>query len=163
MAAIKLNLLHLHVTDDQAFRLEVDAAPEMARRSCKPGESYSRRELAGLVKEGKQVGITVMVELVRSLNFYALALHFVRLPLSVWCWSHLSKVFLFFALFALTQVPQIDHASIRVHTRGARAHTQPRHTHTPRTTPHTDAHTHRMHTHTTHIMHITHTMTYTHG
>ena len=47
MAFYKLNVLHLHLSDDQGFRLQSDAYPELAS-----GESYGGSELRELVARG---------------------------------------------------------------------------------------------------------------
>ena len=54
----KLNVLHLHLTDDQGFRFRSDAYPELASP-----EAYSRAELAGLVAYAADRGIRVVPEL----------------------------------------------------------------------------------------------------
>ncbi len=59
MAFHKLNVLHLHLSDDQAFRFGSDAHPEMAT----PGEHYSREALAALVRDAAARGIRVVPEL----------------------------------------------------------------------------------------------------
>lgn len=54
----KLNVLHLHLTDDQGFRFRSDAYPELASP-----EAYSVAELAGLVAYAADRGIRVVPEL----------------------------------------------------------------------------------------------------
>ena len=54
----KLNVLHLHLTDDQGFRLRSEAYPELAS-----ADSYSLRELSGLVSYAADRGIRVVPEL----------------------------------------------------------------------------------------------------
>ena len=48
----KLNVLHLHLTDDQGFRFRSDAYPELASP-----EAYSVTELAGLVAYAADRGV----------------------------------------------------------------------------------------------------------
>lgn len=59
MAFYKLNVLHLHLSDDQAFRFHCAAYPELAH----PRQRYTRDELADLVREGADRGIRVVPEL----------------------------------------------------------------------------------------------------
>ena len=54
----KLNVLHLHLTDDQGFRLRSEAYSELAS-----ADSYSLRELSGLVSYAADRGIRVVPEL----------------------------------------------------------------------------------------------------
>lgn len=58
MAFYKLNVLHLHLSDDQAFRLRSKAFPRLASDS-----SYSPAELADLVRYAAARGIRVIPEL----------------------------------------------------------------------------------------------------
>ena len=58
MALCKLNVLHLHLTDDQGFRFPSRAYPELAS-----AESYSRHELRTLVAAAAERGIRVVPEL----------------------------------------------------------------------------------------------------
>ena len=59
MAFHKLNVLHLHLSDDQAFRFRGDAHPELATAAG----HYTRRELSALVREAAARGIRVVPEL----------------------------------------------------------------------------------------------------
>lgn len=54
----KLNVLHLHLTDDQGFRLRSEAYPELAS-----ADSYSLHELSGLVSYAADRGVRVVPEL----------------------------------------------------------------------------------------------------
>ncbi|MCZ6643463.1 MAG: family 20 glycosylhydrolase, partial [Gammaproteobacteria bacterium] len=58
MAFYKLNVLHLHLTDDQAFRFRSAAFPKLASDL-----SYSATELSGLVRYAAERGIRVIPEL----------------------------------------------------------------------------------------------------
>ena len=58
MALCKLNVLHLHLTDDQGFRLQSRACPKLAS-----AESYSRGELRTLAAAAADRGIRVIPEL----------------------------------------------------------------------------------------------------
>ena len=58
MALCKLNVLHLHLTDDQGFRFHSRAYPKLAS-----AKSYSRGELRTLVTAATERGIRVIPEL----------------------------------------------------------------------------------------------------
>ena len=58
MALCKLNVLHLHLTDDQGFRFQSRAYPKLAS-----AERYSRDELRRLVAAAADRGIRVIPEL----------------------------------------------------------------------------------------------------
>ena len=58
MAFYKLNVLHLHLTDDQGFRFRSDAYPELASR-----DAYSTAELKALVDYAADRAIRVVPEL----------------------------------------------------------------------------------------------------
>ena len=58
MAFYKLNVLHLHLSDDQAFRLQSETYPRLAG-----GESYSAAQLTELVGKAAERGIRVIPEL----------------------------------------------------------------------------------------------------
>ena len=58
MALCKLNVLHLHLTDDQGFRLQSRAYPKLAS-----ARSYSRGELRTLVAAANDRGIRIIPEL----------------------------------------------------------------------------------------------------
>ena len=58
MAFYRLNVLHLHLSDDQGFRLPSDAYPKLPSR-----EHYSADELRELVRRAGERGIRVVPEL----------------------------------------------------------------------------------------------------
>ncbi len=58
MALLKLNVLHLHLTDDQAFRLKLDCAPELAG-----DEHYARSAIDELVSYAADHGVRVVPEI----------------------------------------------------------------------------------------------------
>ena len=62
MALFKLNVLHLHLTDDQAFRFDSRAFPELARQGS-DGDYYSEADLIGIVNHAAELGIRVVPEL----------------------------------------------------------------------------------------------------
>ena len=59
MALFKLNVLHLHLSDDQAFRFRSRAHPELADARA----AYDADELRGLVRAAADRGIRVVPEL----------------------------------------------------------------------------------------------------
>ncbi|MCZ6887976.1 MAG: family 20 glycosylhydrolase, partial [Gammaproteobacteria bacterium] len=59
MAFVKLNVLHLHLTDDQAFRFGSRAYPELAEGA----PHYTMEDLAALVRAAAANGIRVVPEL----------------------------------------------------------------------------------------------------
>jgi len=58
MARLKLNVLHLHLTDDQGFRIQSRAFPRLASAA-----SYSADELSELVEFAARLGVRVVPEL----------------------------------------------------------------------------------------------------
>ncbi len=62
MALVKLNVLHLHFTDDQAFRFGSRAFPELVGRGS-GGQYYSEDELRKIVAHAAELGIRVVPEL----------------------------------------------------------------------------------------------------
>lgn len=58
MALCRMNVLHLHLTDDQGFRFPSAAFPRLASP-----EAYSREALATLVRHAADLGIRVVPEL----------------------------------------------------------------------------------------------------
>ena len=58
MAAAKLNVLHLHLTDDQGFRFHSEAYPRLASK-----QAYSAAELRALVAYADARGIRIVPEL----------------------------------------------------------------------------------------------------
>lgn len=59
LAWFKLNVLHLHLTDDQAFRLECETFPGL---TAKDGH-YTKREMRELIELGARHGVTVVPEI----------------------------------------------------------------------------------------------------
>ena len=58
MARLKMNVLHLHLSDDQAFRFPSQAYPRLAS-----DPSYTADELRGLIEFAARVGVRVVPEL----------------------------------------------------------------------------------------------------
>ncbi|MFJ4841382.1 beta-N-acetylhexosaminidase [Streptomyces sp. NPDC088746] len=73
MALHKLNVLHLHLTDDQGWRMPVDAFPRLTSVGGHRAQSlsdgvphtgaYTRAELRGLVRHARERGVTVVPEI----------------------------------------------------------------------------------------------------
>lgn len=92
MALLKLNRFHWHLTDDEAFRLVLDCAPDLARHTAMRGEgalipavfgsgpqaggSYDKADVARILAHASELHIAVMPEI--ELPAHALALTRVR-------------------------------------------------------------------------------------
>ncbi|MGW6131057.1 family 20 glycosylhydrolase [Cellulomonas sp. NPDC055163] len=69
MASLRLNVLHLHLTDDQGWRLDVPSRPQLVDVSSKtavgddPGGYYTVDDLAELTAYARARGITVVPEI----------------------------------------------------------------------------------------------------
>ncbi|WP_346857923.1 beta-N-acetylhexosaminidase [uncultured Draconibacterium sp.] len=61
MAAVKLNILHLHLTDDEGFRVESKLYPKLHQMGSN-GRYYTQTELVDLVKYASDRGITIVPE-----------------------------------------------------------------------------------------------------
>lgn len=62
MAAVKLNVLHLHLTDDQGWRFESKAFPKLHLIGGKDGY-YTQQQLTDLVRYAKERGIRIVPEI----------------------------------------------------------------------------------------------------
>ncbi|MEO8240703.1 MAG: beta-N-acetylhexosaminidase [bacterium] len=90
MALLKLNRFHWHFSDDEAFRLEVDCAPEIWQRTAQRGEgqvvpgvfgggirsggSYSRTDVALVLARAQELQIEVLPEIEVPAHAFALNL-----------------------------------------------------------------------------------------
>jgi hexosaminidase len=79
MALLKMNRFHWHFADDEAFRLEVETAPDLWQKTAFRGEgllvpgvfgggqrsggSYSRADVADLISYGQSIGIEILPEI----------------------------------------------------------------------------------------------------
>ncbi|MGW0549447.1 beta-N-acetylhexosaminidase [Streptomyces altiplanensis] len=64
LALHKLNVLHLHLTDDQGWRMPVAAYPRLTEVGGVPhGGAYTREELSALVAYAADRGVTVVPEI----------------------------------------------------------------------------------------------------
>jgi len=61
MAAVKLNVLHWHLTDDQAFRIECTSFPRLHQVASR-GEFYTVHDVADVVAFAAALGIRVVPE-----------------------------------------------------------------------------------------------------
>ena len=61
MAAVKLNVLHWHLTEDQGFRVESKKLPELARQGS-DGLFYTQDEIRDIVRYAADRGIRVVPE-----------------------------------------------------------------------------------------------------
>ena len=61
MSAVKLNVLHLHLTDDEGFRMESKTFPKLHQLGSN-GSYYTQEELRGLVRYAGERGIAVVPE-----------------------------------------------------------------------------------------------------
>ena len=61
MAALKLNVLHLHLTDDQGFRIQSKAFPRLHQMGS-DGRYFTRQQIAHLVDYAAQRGIRILPE-----------------------------------------------------------------------------------------------------
>ena len=62
MAAVKLNVLHLHLTDDQGWRFESKVFPKLQQKGGTDGY-YTQEELRSLVLYAKERGIRIVPEI----------------------------------------------------------------------------------------------------
>jgi hexosaminidase len=61
MAAVKLNMLHLHLSDDEGFRVESRNAPKL-QELASDGESYTQDQIRELLSYARERGIRVVPE-----------------------------------------------------------------------------------------------------
>jgi len=62
MAAVKLNVLHLHLTDDQGFRIESKEHPRVHELGS-DGHYYTQAQITGLIAYARDRGIRVVPEI----------------------------------------------------------------------------------------------------
>ena len=61
MAAVKLNVLHLHITEDQGFRIESKAFPKLHELGSN-GKYYTQEDMKGIIEYAGDRGIRVVPE-----------------------------------------------------------------------------------------------------
>ena len=62
MSAAKMNVLHIHMSDEQSFPMEVKSYPKLWGAAFSEQERYTQADLASLVEYGRLRGIRMMVE-----------------------------------------------------------------------------------------------------
>ncbi len=109
MAFYKLNILHLHLTDDQGWRLEIKSLPELTSRSCyfdrhfnEPKEFqgyYAQQDIRDIVEYAAQKHIQIIPEIespghsLAALNAYP----------ELSCVGHVLPIYPFFSGPEITQ------------------------------------------------------------
>lgn len=69
LASYKMNRLHLHLSDDQGWRLEIESRPELTEVGAStevgggPGGFYTQQEYRGIVEYAAERGIVVVPEI----------------------------------------------------------------------------------------------------
>ena len=67
MSAAKLNKLHWHLADDQAFPLVLPSLPNLSKLGAfSPAERYSPWEVAAFIEFAASRGVEVIPEVVRA-------------------------------------------------------------------------------------------------
>jgi hexosaminidase len=61
MATVKMNVLHLHLTDDEGFRIESKALPQLHRKGS-DGLYFTQEEMKGLIAYARLRGIMIVPE-----------------------------------------------------------------------------------------------------
>ena len=61
MAAVKMNVLHLHLTDDQGFRIECKTFPQLHEMGS-DGYYYTQEQIKEIIKYADTRGIRVVPE-----------------------------------------------------------------------------------------------------
>jgi hexosaminidase len=61
LAAVKLNVLHLHLSDDQSFRIESKKFPQLVNKSSH-GQYYTRADIKRLVSYAQDRGVRIIPE-----------------------------------------------------------------------------------------------------
>jgi hexosaminidase len=61
MAAVKMNVLHLHLSDNQGFRVESHVYPELTELGSR-GDYYTQRQVRAIIQYADDRGITVVPE-----------------------------------------------------------------------------------------------------
>ncbi|TFF34199.1 beta-N-acetylhexosaminidase [Mucilaginibacter psychrotolerans] len=61
MAAVKMNVLHLHLSDDEGFRIESKVFPELQKKGSF-GEYFTQSEIKDLIAYAKKRGVMIVPE-----------------------------------------------------------------------------------------------------
>ncbi|KAK3829683.1 MAG: N-acetylglucosaminidase [Linnemannia gamsii] len=59
----KLNVFHWHITDTQSWPLEIKKYPQMLKDAYSPREIYTQRDIAAIIKYGRERGVRVIPEI----------------------------------------------------------------------------------------------------
>ena len=62
LAYAKMNVLHMHIVDEQSFPMEIKAYPKLWEAAFSAQERYTQADLASLVEYARLRAIRVMVE-----------------------------------------------------------------------------------------------------
>ncbi|KAF9312228.1 hypothetical protein BG003_006486 [Podila horticola] len=62
LAWAKLNVFHWHITDTQSWPLEIKKHPKMTNDAYGPREIYSQKDIAAVIKYGRERGVRVFPE-----------------------------------------------------------------------------------------------------
>jgi len=62
LAYAKMNVLHMHISDEQSFPMEIKAYPKLWEAAFSDQERYTQADLASLVEYARVRAIRVMVE-----------------------------------------------------------------------------------------------------
>ncbi|KAF9375578.1 hypothetical protein CPB97_011371 [Podila verticillata] len=63
LAWSKLNVFHWHITDTQSWPLEIKKHPQMIKDAYSPREYYSQKDIAAVIKYGRERGVRVFPEI----------------------------------------------------------------------------------------------------
>ncbi|KAF9410016.1 hypothetical protein BGZ94_001784 [Podila epigama] len=63
LAWAKLNVFHWHITDTQSWPLEIKKHPQMTKDAYSAREVYSQKDIAYVIKYGRERGVRVIAEL----------------------------------------------------------------------------------------------------
>jgi hexosaminidase len=61
MATVKMNVLHLHLTDDEGFRIESKSMPQLHQKGS-DGQYFTQEEMKGLIAYARLRGIMIVPE-----------------------------------------------------------------------------------------------------
>ncbi|KAK5822483.1 putative beta-N-acetylhexosaminidase naga [Linnemannia elongata] len=63
LAYSKMNVFHWHITDNQSWPVEIKKYPQMTKDAYSPREVYTQKDIAAVIKYGRERGVRVMPEL----------------------------------------------------------------------------------------------------
>ncbi|KAG0270950.1 hypothetical protein BGZ96_006099, partial [Linnemannia gamsii] len=59
----KMNVFHWHITDNQSWPVEIKKYPQMTKDAYSPREVYTQKDIAAIIKYGRERGVRVIPEL----------------------------------------------------------------------------------------------------